>query len=150
LVATAAGPMATELAPVAVLSARVELAWKYLIPAPLASALSVVRLVLTLERPVESEVTPLALALMPLDAEVERVRTPVESEPTLLALVLIPEDAEVESDPTELALVLMPDEADVESDPTELLVDDRPVESEVTPLALVLMPLDADVERDPT
>jgi hypothetical protein len=54
---------------------------------------------------------------MPVEAEVERVRTPVESEPTLLALVLIPEDAEVESDPTELALVLMPDEADVESEP---------------------------------
>jgi len=110
--------MATELTPVAVLSARVELAWKYLMPAPLASALSEVRLVLTLERPVESEVTPLALLLIPLEAEVERVCTPVESEPTLLAFVLIPDDADVESEPTLLLVVERPLDADVESEPT--------------------------------
>jgi heme/copper-type cytochrome/quinol oxidase subunit 4 len=63
--------MATELAPVAVESGRVELAWKYLIPRPLASAFSVLTLLLVVERPVESEVTLLAVVLMPLDAEVE-------------------------------------------------------------------------------
>jgi len=52
------------------------------------------------ERPVESELTPLCAVLIPDDAEVESdttallvVDSPVESE-------LIPLDAEVESDPT--------------------------------------------------
>jgi hypothetical protein len=83
---TAVGPMATEFRPTAVLSAAVELVWKYLIPAPFTSAL-------TVERPVESEATPLALVLMPDEADVER-------EPTLLMVVDRPLEAEVESDPT--------------------------------------------------
>jgi hypothetical protein len=52
------------------------------------------------DRPVESELTPLCAVLIPEDAEVESEETlllvvdsPVESE-------LIPLDAEVESDPT--------------------------------------------------
>jgi hypothetical protein len=77
--------MATEFWPVAMESARVELAWKYLMPTPLASALSV-------DSPVDSEPTLLALVLMPLDAE-------VESAPTLLFVVDRPLDAEVESEP---------------------------------------------------
>jgi len=84
--------MATELAPVAVESPRVELAWKYLIPRPLASAFSVLTLLFVVERPVESEVTPLALVLMPLEAE-------VDSDETLLFVVDRPEDADVESEP---------------------------------------------------
>jgi len=59
------------------------------------------------DSPVESELTPLALALIPLDADVESDPTellvedrPVESEVTPLALVLIPLDADVESEPT--------------------------------------------------
>jgi len=102
-----AGPMATEFVPVAVESASVELAWKYLIPAPFTSALRVVRLLLTLDRPVESETTPLCAVLMPLDAEVDRAMTllfvvdrPVDKEPTLLCAVLIPDEADVESEPT--------------------------------------------------
>jgi len=55
---------------------------------------------------------------MPLEAEVERVCTPVESELTLLALALIPDDAELESEPTLLLVVERPDDADVDSDPT--------------------------------
>jgi len=55
---------------------------------------------------------------MPVEAEVERVRTPVESEPTLLALVLMPLEAEVESDETLLFVVDRPLDAEVESDPT--------------------------------
>ena len=85
--------MATELTPVAVLSARVELAWKYLMPAPLASAYKTLTVLLVVERPVESEATPLCAVVMPLDAE-------VESEETLLLVVERPDDAEVERDPT--------------------------------------------------
>jgi hypothetical protein len=81
----AAGPMATEFWPVAVESPRVELAWKYLMPRPLASAFSV-------DSPVDSEVTLLALVLMPLDAE-------VESAPTLLFVVDRPLEADVDSEP---------------------------------------------------
>ena len=77
----------------AVESASVELAWKYLIPAPFTSALRVVRLLLTLDRPVESETTPLCAVLMPLEAEVDSVTT-------LLLVVDSPLYAEVESDPT--------------------------------------------------
>jgi len=98
--------MATELVPAALESPRVELVWKYLIPAPLASAFSVLR---------------------PLEVEVERAVT-------LLALVLMPLEAEVDSAVTLLALVLIPLEADVDSETTLLLVVDRPLESEVTPL----------------
>ena len=58
-VAVAVGPMATEFKPAALESPRVELVWKYLIPAPLASAFREVRLVFTLDNPVESEATPL-------------------------------------------------------------------------------------------
>jgi hypothetical protein len=50
---------------------------------------------------------------MPLEAEVERVCTPVESELTLLALVLMPDDAEVESELTPLLVVDRPVERDV-------------------------------------
>jgi hypothetical protein len=78
----AAGPMATEFWPVAVESPAVELVWKYLIPAPFTSAL-------TVERPVESEATPPELVLMPDEAEAERdptkllvVERPVERDPT--------------------------------------------------------------------
>jgi len=78
----ACGPTAMEFAPVAVESFRVELVWKYLIPRPFASALRV-------ERPVESEPTPLTAVLIPDDAE-------VESEPTVLLVV----DRPVESEPT--------------------------------------------------
>jgi hypothetical protein len=98
----AAGPIATELAPVAVESARVELAWKYLIPRPLASALRV-------DRPVDSEPTPLWAVLMPLDDE-------VESDVTLLLVVERPLDEDVESDATALFVVERP----VESEPTLL------------------------------
>jgi hypothetical protein len=59
------------------------------------------------ERPVESEVTPLWVVLMPLDAE-------VDSEVTLLLV----EDRPVESEVIPLAFVLMPEDADVESEPT--------------------------------
>jgi hypothetical protein len=59
LFATALGPMATELTPVAVESGRVELAWKYSIPAPLASAFSVAMLLFAVDRPVERDPTPL-------------------------------------------------------------------------------------------
>jgi len=92
--------MATALTPTAVLSARVELAWKYLMPAPFASVLRALMLELTLETPVERDVTALALALIPLEAEVEREFTPVESAATPLALVLMPVEAEVDSDTT--------------------------------------------------
>jgi hypothetical protein len=47
---------------------------------------------LVLDRPVESEVTPLAFVLMPLEAEVER-------DETLLFVVDRPDDAEVDSEP---------------------------------------------------
>jgi len=89
----AAGPMATELVPVAVESGRVELAWKYLMPAPFASALRLLTELLVVDRPVESELTPLCAVLIPLDAEVER-------EETLLFVVESPLDADVERDPT--------------------------------------------------
>ncbi len=59
LEAEATGPMAIEFVPVAAESARVELAWKYLIPAPVTY------------RPVESDATPLWTVLIPLEAEVE-------------------------------------------------------------------------------
>ncbi len=49
-------------------------------------------LLLVLDRPVESEVTPLAFVLMPLEAE-------VESDETLLFVVERPDDAEVDSEP---------------------------------------------------
>jgi hypothetical protein len=77
----AAGPIATEFWPEAVESARVELAWKYLMPRPLASAFSV-------DRPVDSEVTLLALVLMPEEAD-------VESEVTLLLVEERPVESEV-------------------------------------------------------
>jgi len=57
--AVATGPMATELVPVAVESARLELVWKYLMPAPLASAFSTLTELLVVDRPVDSELTPL-------------------------------------------------------------------------------------------
>ena len=120
----ASGPIATESWPVAVESPRVELVWKYLIPRPLASAFSVLTLLFVVERPVESEVMPLALVLIPLDAE-------VESDETLLLVVDRPDDADVDSELMELALVLMPLEAEVESDDTLLLVVDRPEDAEV-------------------
>jgi hypothetical protein len=56
------------------------------------------------DRPVESEVTPLALVLMPVEAEVER-------EETLLFVVDSPVDEDVDSE-------LMPDDAEVDSEPT--------------------------------
>jgi hypothetical protein len=59
---------------------------------------------LVVDRPVESEVTPLALVLMPVEAEVER-------EETLLFVVDSPVDEDVDSE-------LMPDDAEVESEPT--------------------------------
>jgi len=46
------------------------------------------------------------------------VERPVESDPTPLALALIPDDADVESDPMLLALVPIPEEADVDRDAT--------------------------------
>jgi hypothetical protein len=58
---------------------------------------------------VDSEATPLALVLMPVDAD-------VESEPTALLVV----DRPLDSDETPLALVLIPVEADVESEATLL------------------------------
>jgi hypothetical protein len=92
-VEVAKGPIATELVPVGTESPSEELAWKYLMPAPFASAFRVLTLLLTLERPVDSDVTPLWALLIPVDAE-------VESEPTLLCVVLMPVDAEVESELT--------------------------------------------------
>ncbi len=64
---------------------------------------------------------PLALVLIPDEAEVERELTP--------AFVV---ERPVDRDATPLALLLIPDEADVESEPTELFVDDSPVESDVS------------------
>jgi hypothetical protein len=52
--------MATEFAPTAVESARLELAWKYLMPAPLSMD---VTLLLTVERPVERDATLLPVVL---------------------------------------------------------------------------------------
>jgi len=168
LAAVAAGPIATALAPVAVLSARVEFVWKYLMPAPFASVLRVLRLELTAETPVDREVTALALALIPLDAEVEREITPVDSEATPLALALMPLEADDESDPTRLfvlespvereltplAFAPMPDEAEVDRELTLLLVVDRPLEADDDrddiPLRAVLMPDEAEVDSDPT
>ena len=88
--ALATGPTATLSVPVAVLSAKVELAWKYLMPAPLASAYKTLTVLFVVERPVDEEVES---ELMPDDAE-------VESEETLLLVVDRPDDAEVESEPT--------------------------------------------------
>ncbi len=85
--AVAAGPMATEFVPVAVESAKLELAWKYLIPAPFASAFRTLTLLSVDDRPVESEVTPLWFALIPAEADVDR-------DPTLLFV----EDRPVERD----------------------------------------------------
>ncbi len=69
--AVATGPMAMELVPDAVESARLELVWKYLMPAPFASAFSTLTELLVVERPVDSDVTPLWALLMPLEDEVE-------------------------------------------------------------------------------
>jgi hypothetical protein len=103
----AAGPMAMEFDPVAVESARLEFVRKYLIPAPFASALRMLTLLFVVERPVESDATPLALVLMPVEADVEKKATPefvedspVESEVSLLWAVLRPVEADVESAPT--------------------------------------------------
>jgi hypothetical protein len=103
--AVARGPTAMALEPEATESPRVELAWKYLIPAPFASAFRTLTLLLVVDRPVERELRLLALVL-----------TPVERDATPLWVVLIPVDAEVDSDVT------------------ALLVVDRPVDSEPTPL----------------
>jgi hypothetical protein len=123
----AVGPMATEFAPVAVLSARVELAWKYLMPAPFASAFSTLTELLVLDRPVDSELTPLWALLMPVEAE-------VESEVVKLAFVLMPDEADVESEETLLLVVDRPVEDEVDREMTALLVVERPVESEPTAL----------------
>jgi hypothetical protein len=69
-------------------------------PAPFTSAFRLVMLVATPERPVESDVTPLAFALIPLDADVERAFTPVESNATALTFVLMPVEADVDRAPT--------------------------------------------------
>jgi len=65
-------------------------------PAPFAPVLSALTLELTLETPVERDVTALTLALIPLDAEADREFTPVVSAATPLALVLMPDEADVE------------------------------------------------------
>ncbi len=78
------------------------MAWKYLIPRPFASALSV-------ERPVDREPTLLAFVLMPEDADVER-------EPTALLVVERPVDEDVDREVTALLVVDRP----VESEATPL------------------------------
>ncbi len=49
-----------------------------------------------------------------------------------LALVLMPEDADVDREPMLLLALDRPLEAEVESEPTLLLVEDTPVESDVS------------------
>ncbi len=63
------------------------------------------------EADVESETTPLALVLMPDEAEVDR-------DPRLLLVLDRPLEADVDRDNTPLRVVLIPDEAEVDSDPT--------------------------------
>ncbi len=82
--ATAAGPTATEFAPLAVESARLEFTWKYLIPPPPAMVATVL---LTVESPVEREVIPLWAVERPVDRDLTPllvVDRPVESEMTPL------------------------------------------------------------------
>jgi hypothetical protein len=93
------------------------------------------------ERPLDTDVERRLIALLVVDR-------PVESETTPLALAPMPEEADVDREPTELVTVERPLEAELESRPTALFVVESPVESETTPLALALMPEEADVERD--
>ena len=142
--ACAFGPTATESVPVAKESGNVELAWKYLIPAPFAMALNwpapfvrVLRLLLTADR-------LLSVVLRPVDSELRPVEVEVDRLPTLLLVVLRPVDNEltpVDSELTPVDSELRPVEVEVDRLLTLLLVVLKPVDSE-------LMPVEADVDSD--
>ncbi|SPU91199.1 putative chromosome segregation ATPase [Burkholderia cenocepacia] len=148
-----------ESVPVAVLSAPLEFAWKYLMPwllmlftaDPTLLAVDVVPFALYVvydgadTLPVVGsyvEPPPSAAAVLPprLSVFVETVPRPVDSEPMLV-------EVDVESDVMELFVELspvdrepIPDDVEVDNDNTELLVELRPVDSE-------LILVDVEVDR---
>ena len=101
-----------------------------------------VRLLLVMLRPVDTEVKP-----------VDRELRPVDSEFTPLCAVLRPVEVDVDRLVTLLLVVLRPvdnEPAPVDRLLTVLLVVLKPVDSEFTPLCAVLSPVEVDVDSELT
>ncbi|KVT46044.1 hypothetical protein WK51_02975 [Burkholderia ubonensis] len=97
-------------------------------------------LVVTVLRPVDSELIELLADERLVDVEVDSERTALSVELRPVDRELMPVEVEVDSELIELVADDRPVDVEVDSEATELSVELRPVDSE-------LMPVEVDVDR---